>query len=88
MMTVASRAGIWAWPDPSDTTHSFQKAVGRSRWVIPSSSTPATKAGMDSSRASVRSTRVAPALRVANTSSMLASKLKGANCSIRAPSSR
>jgi hypothetical protein len=36
---------------------------------------------MDSSRASVRSTRVAPALKVANTSSMLASK-KRANCSI------
>ncbi|MDT4883141.1 hypothetical protein FQZ97_1191590 [compost metagenome] len=51
--------------------------------MIPSCSRPSTKELIDSSSASVRSTSVAPALRLTKTSSMLASKLNGANCSMR-----
>ncbi|MNY31952.1 hypothetical protein D3C86_1661380 [compost metagenome] len=83
MITLFSPAGTCTRPARRATTHSFQKAVGRSSTLIASCSSPSTKAPIDSSNASVRSTRVAPALRLTKTSSMLASKLNGANCSMR-----
>ncbi|MNJ61437.1 hypothetical protein D3C77_572230 [compost metagenome] len=83
MITVFNPAGIRAWPLRSATTHSFQNAVGRSTMLIACASMPSTKVSIDCSSASVRSTRVAPALRLTKTSSMLASKLNGANCSMR-----
>ena len=72
-LTVVSSAGIWAWPAVSATTHSFQNAVGTVEAGSPICSTPAAKAGMDSSRRPVRSTQGGAGAQVANTSSMLAS---------------